>query len=99
MAVLLTDSSTQGKPDLYLGQKAIRSRQLEPNAIDLAPTTGPSAGLKPAPVVETFEFPIPLTAKIRKFNEITVMLLSDGDIDSAHVGPKIAVRQFQVFPR
>jgi hypothetical protein len=55
--------------------------------------------MKPAPVIETLEFTVPEAAKIRKFNEITVMLLSDRDIDSAHVGPKIGVRQFQLFPR
>jgi hypothetical protein len=53
--------------------------------------------MKPAPTVETLEFAIPAIAKIRQFNEITVMLLADSE--SAHVGPKIAVRQFQIFPR
>ncbi len=91
MAVLLTDASARGKPDLYLGQKEIPSAQREPNAIDLA------TGTRPASVDETLEFSIPSSAKIRTFNEITVMLLSDGD--RALVGPKIAVREFQLFPR
>ena len=99
MAVLLTDASAPGKPDLYLGQKTIPSSQPKPVAIDLASGTRPASAMKPAPVIETLEFTVPEAAKIRKFNEITVMLLSDRDIDSAHVGPKIGVRQFQLFPR
>jgi hypothetical protein len=97
MAVLLTDASAHGMPDFYLGQKTIPSSQPEPDAVDLASMTRPSSAVKPASVIETLEFPIPPEAKIRKFNEITVMVLSDGD--RALVGPKIAVRQFQLFPR
>jgi hypothetical protein len=91
MAVLLSDSSTGGNSELYLGQQPIPSKQLELTSIDSAPL------VKPAPAFETLEFTIPPTAKIRKFNEITVMLLSDES--RALVGPKIAIRQFQLFPR
>jgi hypothetical protein len=97
MAVLLTDGSMPGRPEVYLGQKEIRSSYAEPNGIGDAVAGGASAGMKPAPTVETLEFAIPAIAKIRQFNEITVMLLADSE--SAHVGPKIAVRQFQIFPR
>ena len=97
MAVLLTDASAPGEPELYLGQKAIPSSEPEVNSIDLPLVAQPGSVIKHAPVVETLEFSIPFAAKIRKFNEITVMLLSDGD--HAQEGPKIAVRQFQLFPR
>jgi hypothetical protein len=97
MAVLLTDASSPGKPDLYLGQVALPSSQPRSKEIDLASTPQPPSAMNTAPVVQTLEFSIPSVAKIRAFNEITVMLLPDND--SAHVGPEIAVRQFQLFPR
>jgi hypothetical protein len=95
MAVLLNDGSVAGKPEVYLGQKAIEISRAK--AIDGGLLTGPLEEQKGGTVVETLEFEIPATAKISKFSEITVMLLSDGE--PTHVGPKIAVRQFEIFPR
>ncbi len=44
-----------------------------------------------------FHFEIPVRAKIRKFDEITVTFLPDPmNID---VGPKIAVQDFELLPR
>jgi hypothetical protein len=56
-----------------------------------------NAAINPAGAFQTIRFPIPAAAKIRKFDEITVMLLSDEL--RARVGPKIAIREFQLFPR
>jgi hypothetical protein len=49
------------------------------------------------PVFETLRFSIPADAKMRSFNEITVMMLPD--VEHALVAPKIALRQFQLLPR
>jgi hypothetical protein len=69
LAVLLTDSSSPGHPQLYLGQQP----------------------------VEVLRFPILSTAKIRKFDEITVMFFPDAA--NYDIGPKIAIDQFQLIPR
>jgi hypothetical protein len=49
------------------------------------------------PASETLYFAVPESTKIRKFNEINVMLLSD--VEHALIAPKIAIRQFKLFPR
>lgn len=91
MAVLLTDTSTPGNPELYLGQQPIPPAQPDQNPTNLMPV------MKPTPIIDTLRFSVPSTAKIRKFNEITVMVLPD--TLHALVGPRIAVRQFQLLPR
>jgi hypothetical protein len=85
MAVLLTDGTSPEQRTLYLGQQPIVST--EPG--HFSP--------KPAPVFETLRFSVAADSKMRRFNEITVMLLPD--IEHTLVGPKIAIRQFQLFPR
>jgi len=85
LAVLLADSTAPGKPKLYLGQQVLKT------------TLPDHFAVLGSPNVETLRFEIPSPAKIRKFDEITVMLLPDAG--PALVGPKIAVRQFQLFPR
>ncbi len=85
MAVLLSDAASPGKQALYLGQQPIVSTE---------PT---HFFFKSSPVFETLRFSIPAGAKIRRFNEITVMMLPD--VEHALTGPKIAIRQFQLFPR
>lgn len=85
LAVLLTDSTLPGKPTLHLGQQVLK-------------TTLPDQGkLKGSPSFETLRFAVPAHAKVRKFDEITVMLLRD--MGPALVGPKIAIQQFQFLPR
>lgn len=85
MAVLLGDSTLPNRPTLYLGKKEIE-------------TSMPGFwSYKIGPVPETLRFAIPAPAPIRKFDEITVMLLPD--IEHAMLGPKIAIEQFQLFPR
>ena len=85
MAVVLTEAESTEKPALYLDQKTIIST--EPSHFTI----------KSVPVFETLRFSVPASAKVRKFNEITVMLLPD--IEHALVAPKIAIRQFQLLPR
>jgi len=97
MAVLLTDASAPGKPEVYLGQKMISPLQEETGALDLAATGASDLAMKRAGRMETIEFAVPAGARVRRFNEITVMLLSDGD--RGLVGPKIAVRSFELFAR
>ncbi len=85
LAVLLGDSALPTAPALFLGKKEIE-------------TSLPSFfSYKTAPVFETLRFAIPATAPIRKFDEITVMLLPD--IEHAMLGPKVAIEQFQLSPR
>lgn len=85
LAVLLADSTSPGKPKLYLGQQVLKT------------TLPDHFAVLGSPNVENLRFEIPSQAKIRKFDEITVILLPDGG--PALVGPKIAVRQFLLSPR
>jgi hypothetical protein len=85
LAVLLTDSSSPGRTQLYLGQQPVLSSQPEHFSV------------KSSPVGETLSFAIPASAKIRKFDEITVMFFPDAA--NYDIGPKIAIEQFQLIPR
>jgi hypothetical protein len=85
LAVLLTDGASSKSPTLYLGQQSIVSTEPE------------HFSYKSEPVFETLRFSVPASAKMRRFDEITVMMLPD--VDHALVGPKIAIKQFQLFPR
>jgi hypothetical protein len=85
MAVLLRDSSKPRQPAVYLGQQPIESTQ--PMHFTF----------KTAPVFETLRFEVPVHPSLRRFDEITVMLLPD--VNHALVGPKIAIREFQLIPR
>ncbi|MGA9671899.1 MAG: hypothetical protein WBQ94_21985 [Terracidiphilus sp.] len=85
MAVLLTDGGSTRKQTLYLGQQRIVST--EPGHFVT----------KTTPVHETLRFSVPEDARIRRFREITVIMLPD--VKHRFVGPKIAIEQFQLFPR
>jgi hypothetical protein len=85
LAVLLHDSTQPRKEPVYLGERPIESTQ-------------PGQFInKTRPVYETLRFAIPERSDIRKFDEITVMLLPD--IEHALMGPKIAIEQFRLHPR
>jgi hypothetical protein len=84
LAVLLGDS-TQPANQLYLGLQPVVSSQ--PGNFTV----------KPLPVGETLRFPIPQPAKIRKFDEITVMFFPDSA--NYDTGSKVAIQQFQLIPR
>ena len=85
LGVMLGDSQLPNKPTLYLGTKEIE-------------TSLPSFfSYKIAPAVETLRFAIPQTSSLRKFDQITVMLLPDEE--HFMIGPKIAISQFELLPR
>jgi len=85
LGVLLSDGTSAKNPTLYLGEQPIISAQMGHFLI------------KSAPVFETLHFSIPPDAKIKKFNEITVLILPD--IEHQFDAPKIAIEQFELFPR
>jgi hypothetical protein len=84
LAVLLSESTSPAN-QLYLGQQLVLS------------SLPGSFTQKSSPVSETLKFSIPAPAKIRKFDEITVMFLPDeANYDT---GSKVAIEQFQLIPR
>lgn len=85
LAVVLGDATAPGKPTLYLGQQS------------LATTEPANFVVKTSPISESVRFAIPDSTKIREFSEITVLLLPD--IEHTFVAPRIAIEQFQIFPR
>jgi hypothetical protein len=85
LAVLLTDSASPGKSQFYLGQQPVASSLPD------------HFSAKSSPASETLRFSIPRPAKIRKFDEITVMFFPDPS--NYDVGPKIAIDQFQLILR
>lgn len=85
LGIFLQDGSSPRKQTIYLGQQTIVSS--EPDQFSI----------KAAPVSETLHFAVPLHAKIRKFDAITVVVLPD--VEHAFVGSKIAIEQFELFPR
>jgi hypothetical protein len=84
IAVLLSNSSAPAN-ELYIGQQPIASSQ--PGAF----------AVKSAPAAETLRFPVPESAKLRTFDQITVMFLPDES--NYDTGPKVAIQQFQLIPR
>jgi hypothetical protein len=85
LALLLTDEGSTQKKTLYLGQQPIMSA--DPGQFSF----------KTEPAVETLHFPVPMDPAMRQFSTITVLVLPD--IQHRFVAPKIAIRQFQIFPR
>lgn len=85
MAIQLSDSQFPNRPSLYLGKKEIET--ILPGFFSY----------KTAPAFEMIRFAIPATAPIRKFDEITVMLLPE--VERSMVGPRIAIERFELFPR
>ena len=85
VALLLGDSGYPGQPTLSLGQQPVLSSQPGYFRFKLAPT------------IETLRFALPLDARKRKFDEITVMVIPDHE--HALTGPKVAVDQFELLPR
>jgi hypothetical protein len=86
VGLLLTeDDDSSPKRTLYLGQQPVVS-------------TEPSHFFaKMAPLHETLRFAVPPHPTLGKFNEITVMFLPD--IEHTFVAPKIAIQQFELYPR
>jgi hypothetical protein len=85
LSVVLTDTTTPGKPSLSLGTESVLSS--EPGSFTV----------KPAPTEEVLRFFVPEQSTTRKFDEITVFFLPD--VAHFQVGPKIAIQQFVMVPR
>jgi hypothetical protein len=85
LAVLLGDDSAGRTRTLYLGQQPIVSTQVG------------DFSLKSRPIFESLSFSVPMRATLRKFDEITVVVLSD--TEHSFVAPKIAIEAFRLFPR
>jgi hypothetical protein len=84
LGVLLTDSTSLGKPTLYLDQETIVST--EPGQFTI----------KSLPATEVLSFAVPAAPKIQRFDEITVIFLPD--TERPNRGTKIAIKQFDLVP-
>ena len=85
MVVLLSDSSSPKKPATSLGGQLVVSNDPgHPN-------------FRLSPSFKSLRFQIPNHPSIRKFDEITVELVPD--VEHSLVAPKLAIEQFQLFPR
>jgi hypothetical protein len=85
LGVLLTDSTSLGKPTLYLNQQTIVST--EPGRFTV----------KPVPATEVLSFVVPGSPKIRRFDEMTVFFFPD--TERPNRGARIAIQQFELIPR
>ena len=85
LGVLLTDSTSIGKPTLYLDQQPVIST--EPGHFSV----------KSSPVQEVLRFPVPSHSRIDRFDEITVIFFPD--TERARAGAKIAIQEFELLPR
>jgi len=85
IGVLLTDSTSIGKPTLYLDQQPVIST--EPDHFSV----------KSSPVQEVLRFPVPNHPRIDRFDEITVIFFPD--TERAKAAAKIAIQEFELLPR
>jgi hypothetical protein len=85
LGVLLTDSTSLGKPTLYLDQQTVVST--EPGHFTV----------KSSPAAEVLSFRVPGRPKIQQFDEITVIFFPDSE--RPNTGAKIAIKQFDLIPR
>jgi hypothetical protein len=85
LGVLLTDSTSIGKPAVYLGQQPVIST--EPG----------NFSVKSSPASEVLRFPVPIHPRIDRFDEITVIFLPD--TERAQAGARIAIEEFELLPR
>lgn len=85
LAMTLTDNATPGHPSLYLGLQPVASS--EPGQFRI----------KSGAVTETLRFALPAHAPLKKFDEISLLVISDPlRID---MGARIAIAQFELMPR
>ena len=85
LGVILSDSTAPGKPSLALGGMPLVSTQPSHFAI------------KAAPVDETLHYAIPERARIKKFDQITVVFFPAAD--RAPIGVKVALQDFVLVRR
>ena len=84
VGVLLTDSTSIGKPTLYLDQQPVIST--EPDHFSF----------KSSPVQEVLRFPVPSHPRIDRFDEITVIFFPE--TERAKAAARIAIQQFELLP-
>jgi hypothetical protein len=85
LGVLLTDSTSIGKPTLYLNQQPVMST--EPDHFSV----------KSSPVREVLRFAVPSHPRIDRFDEMTVFFFAD--TERARTGARIAIEEFELMPR
>jgi hypothetical protein len=85
LGLQLTDSAAPGKPNLFLGLQPILS------------TRPGRANANSGAAVETLTFSVPAYARIRKFDQITILFAPSDQ--RVVIGPKIAIEQFELIPR
>jgi hypothetical protein len=85
LAMVLTNTSAPGRPSLYLGQRPIVSSQLD------------RFTMKSSSVRETLHFPIPSHSALRRFDEITLVVIPEPM--RYDMGARIAIEQFELEPR
>jgi hypothetical protein len=85
IGVVLTDSASAGKPTLYLGQRPVVSSLPD------------HFTQKTAPVEETLRFPLPSRPAMRRFDEITLIVVTE--VGHTETGARIAVQQLEFLPR
>jgi hypothetical protein len=85
LGVLLTDGTSAKRSAVYLGEQPIAS------------TRPGHFAYKSGAVFETLHFSVPANARVRRFSEITVLILPD--IERTLEAPKVAIQQFQLYPR
>jgi hypothetical protein len=84
LGVILTDSSSPGRPSEYLGRKVVVSSEAG------------HFSLNRSPVTEMLTFAIPAHARVREFDEITVVFLPARERSLG--GEQIAILRFALLP-
>ncbi len=85
IGLVLSESAALRRPAIYLGELSLLSSEPDHFA------------LKRAPVEETLHFPIPSRSALRQFDELT--LIVSPDASRMQLGAKIAIEEFDFFPR
>jgi hypothetical protein len=85
MAVMLTDSTTPGKPSMVLGTQPVVSTEPE------------HFYLKMNPVSEELRYAMPARGGLKKFDEITVIFFPDEQ--RMTIGARVGIQQFELIPR
>ena len=88
LGVLLTDNSSAQRPTLLLGFRTVGS--------GAAPLAGAGPAVAPRETTDTVRFPIPSARPLRRFNQITVVVLPTLDRSR---GAKIAIQGFTLQPK
>jgi hypothetical protein len=85
LAMVLTDRTAYGRPSLYLGQQPIVSSEPEHFTV------------KSSSVDETLRFSFPAHSPLRRFDEITLVVISDPM--RVDMGARVAIEKFELEPK